>query len=100
MKILYGVKREVFKGNKCMPEETIIYPNIYKTLEEAVRFMVKDTDFSILNYGYEPGDTTHYSQCTSAIQTIHNSKTGKDTVFRHEWSLIRFELDEENNKED
>lgn len=42
----YGIKREIFKGNKTMPEETIIYPELYKTEEEAKK--VKDaTDLKL-----------------------------------------------------
>jgi hypothetical protein len=92
MKTIYGIKREIFKGNKSMPEETITYGTLYKTLEEATKVMLKDAD-SCVKYDYhQPGGRGAF---TTTFQTVHNSKTGKDTIYRHEWNLIKFSMEEE-----
>lgn len=95
MKTIYGIKREIFKGNKSMPEETIIYPNLYKTEEEAMKALLHDADKSCLFYHYEPVIKPHQAYFDTAIQTVHNSKTGKDTIYRHEWHTIKFNMEEE-----
>lgn len=85
----YGVKREIYKGNKSMPEETIIYPNIYKTEEEAVKFALKDADFSVLHYNHQPVGRGAF---TTTIQTL---KCGKQrATYRHEWHTIKFNMEE------
>ena len=91
----YGIKREIFKGNKTMPEETTIYPELYKTEEEAVKAMLHEADSSCMFYHYEPVIKPHQAYFDTAIQTVHNSKTGKDTIYRHEWSIIKFNMEEE-----
>lgn len=91
----YGIKREIFKGNKNMPEETIIYPNIYKTEEEAMKVLLHEADKDCLFYHYKPVIKPHQVHFDTAIQTVHNNKTGKDTIYRHEWHIIKFNM--ENN---
>ena len=91
----YGIKREVYKNNHCTPEETIIYPNLYKTIEEATKALAHDADQTALHYGYQPVLYTHQAWFDTAIQTVRNHKTGKDTIYRHEWHLIKFKMGEE-----
>lgn len=95
MKKYYGIKREVFKGNKTMPEETIIYPNLYKTEEEVVKAMLHEADQACLFYHYEPVIKPHQAHFDTAIQTVHNSKTGKDIIYRHEWRIVEYKLEEQ-----
>ena len=91
----YGIKREIYKGNGTMPYETLILPNIYKTEEEAVKALYKDADFNSLHYDYKPVIEPHQAYFDTAIQTVHSSKTGKDTIYRHEWHIIKFEMEGE-----
>ena len=86
----YGVKRDIYKGNKSMPEETIIYPNLYKTEEEATKFALKDADFSVLHYGHQPVGKGAFMTTTQYL------KCGKQkATYRHEWNVIKFKMGEE-----
>lgn len=91
----YGIKREMFKGVKKIPEETFIYPNIYKTEEEAMKVLLHEADKDCLYYEYEPVIKPHQAHFDTVIKTVHNNKTGKDTIYRQEWHIIKFNM--ENN---
>lgn len=88
----YGVKREIYKGNKSMPEETIIYPNIYKTEEEGWKFAMRDADFSVLHYHHQPVGRLGQNGYTTTIQHL---KCGRQrATYRHEWSVIKFKMED------
>lgn len=92
MKTYYGVKRNIFKGNKPMPEETIIYPYIYSAEEEAWKFAMEDADVQVLHFNHKPaGCKLGQNGYTMTIQEIYSSKTQKTTVYRHEWEVVKFE---------
>lgn len=89
MKNYFGIKQEIFKGNKSMPEETIIYPNIFKTEEDAVHFAMKIQDKSALS-----GRQTIMNQLQ--LVSMSRIRCGKQVKeYRHEWSVIKFEMEGE-----
>lgn len=94
MTTYFAVQRKIYKGNRSKVDETINYPTLYKTEEEAVKAMLHDADQDCLVYHYEPVIKPHQAYFDMAIQTVHNSKTGKDTIYRHEWEIIKYELPE------
>ena len=75
-----------------MHGETIIMPNLFKTFEEANRFAKRDADSSAKRYGYQ--SVNNAWDIPTMLQTVHNSKTGKDTVYMHQWNLQKFNLEE------
>lgn len=85
----YGIVRRIYKNNGKMPYDTIVMPNLFKTFEEAVRFAKHDSDQSGLRYGYQ------WINETTQLETQHNSKTGKDTLYRHEWDIEKYQVEGE-----
>ena len=95
MKTIYGITRYIYKNNQSMPCETTIYDTLYKTEEEAVKAMLKEADHDSLFYHYQPIIEPHQTWFTKALQTVHNSKTGKDTIYCHEWRIKVYNMEEE-----
>lgn len=89
MKTYYAIKREIFKNNSSKVDETILYPTLYKTFEDATRAARKEQDSDSKFYGYQITE-----QFLVSLQTVKNYKTGKETVYRHEFSIIKYELEE------
>lgn len=89
----FAVVRRIYKNNGKMPYETIIMPNLFKTFEDACGFAKRDADNSGLRYGYRHMDNIW--DIPTMLQTVHNSKTGKDTLYTHEWNIQRFKMEEE-----
>lgn len=83
----YGIKRETYKNNGCMPCETVMLPNLFSTFENAVKFASKDADSSALRYGYN-------STKDNLIKVQYSIKKDKCTTYRHEWNIIKFTVED------
>ena len=90
---IYGIKREIYKNNGRMPYETIIDKEVYRTIEGATKAMLHKADQACLFYHYEPVLEQYQACFHTAIERQHNSKTGKDTIYRHEWHIIEFDME-------
>lgn len=84
----YGIVREIYKNNGKMPYETIIMPNLFKDEEKAFKWAMHDSDSTGLRHGYK------WAGVTTQVETRHNSKTGKDIIYRHEWHVVKFNMEE------
>lgn len=88
MKTYYAIQREIFKNRIAQPDEVVNYPTLYVTLEDAVRAARRDQDFCALHFGH-----TITKQSLVSIQEVEKSR-GKDTTYRHEWKVIKYEVEE------
>lgn len=88
----YGTKVTVYKNNKTTPEETVIQPELFKTEEEAFKHCLKEADRQVKFYGYRPVGKPGQA-FTETLDIRKNYKTGKETVYRCEWSVIKFKME-------
>ena len=81
MNKIFTFKREIFKNNNVMPEETIISKNFFLTEEDAVKAMLKEMDKCMLYYKYK--------ECAQAFTLIDEKIVrNKQVTYRNEWTVV------------
>ena len=81
MNKIFTFKREIFKNNNVVPEETIISENFFLTEEDAVKAMLKEMDKCMLYYKYKT--------CTEAFTLIDEKLVhNKQVTYRNEWTVV------------
>lgn len=95
MTTFYGVKLNVYKNNRGMAEETVIQPYIYKTEEEAFNYCRKEADNQVLFNNHRLVAFSDVRGFAETCYIQHSSKTGKDTLYRYSYEVVKYELKEE-----
>ena len=81
MNKIYTFKREIFKNNEVIPEETIISKNFFLTEEDAAKAILEEMDKCILYY--------RYKECKQSFTLIDEKIVrNKQVTYRNEWKVV------------